>query len=570
MSDILLSVKNLVTSFSTDSGKVAAVKGISFDIKKGETLGIVGESGSGKSVTSLSIMQLLASNGFIESGKISFLGKHKNVENLVGLDNISLRELRGNHIGMVFQESMSALNPVMRCGEQVAEAIRLHLKEDRSTAKESVLKLFEKVELPDPERIYAAYPHELSGGQMQRVMIAMAISCNPELLIADEPTTALDVTVQKSILKLISDLQLQTNSAVLFITHDLGVVAEVADRVAVMYQGKIVEEGPVEKIFRSPQHHYTKSLLACRPPLNRKVKRLPTVSDFLKGKGNFVEKVWNSTSLKERRAVLSEREDLLKVKDLNVRFAGKKNWFGKPLSYIQAVKNVSFTLKKGETLGLVGESGSGKTTLSRAILRLAPIRSGKVIFEGENILEFGTEQLRKWRKGFQIIFQDPASALNPRMTIGRAILEPMTVHGIYNSSEERVKQVFLLLEKVGLKREHFDRYPHEFSGGQKQRICIARALALKPKFIICDESVSALDVSVQAQVLNLLLDLQEEFELTYIFISHDLSVVQMMSDRILVMNNGEIVEQGYPEDVYNNPKEKYTQQLINAIPRGIV
>jgi len=470
---------------------------------------------------------------------------------------------------MIFQESMSALNPVMRCGEQVAEAIRLHLSKDQSAAKKNVLELFEKVQLPDPERIYSDYPHELSGGQMQRVMIAMAISCSPDLLIADEPTTALDVTVQKSILKLIADLKTKSNSAVLFITHDLGVVAEVADRIAVMYLGKIVEEGPVEQIFKSPKHPYTKSLLACRPPLDRKVRRLPTVADFINADSQYEEEIWDVSSLNKRRAFLELQENLLEVQNLGVRFVGKKNWYGKPLDYIEAVKDVSFVLKKGETLGLVGESGSGKTTLSHAILKLTSAYKGKVIFEGKNILELDAEELRLWRKGFQIIFQDPASALNPRMTVGRAIVEPMSVHGIYNSKAERVESALSLLEKVGLKKEHFDRYPHEFSGGQKQRICIARALALKPKFIICDESVSALDVSVQAQVLNLLLDLQEEFELTYIFISHDLSVVQMMSDRILVMNNGEVVEEGYPEDILNAPREPYTQRLIDAIPKGI-
>ena len=539
-------------------------------MKRGETLGIVGESGSGKSVTSLSIMQLLASNGFIESGAISFNSDGASVINLVGLSDQQLQGIRGKKMGMVFQEPMSSLNPVMRCGEQVEEAIRLHLKLAHGEAKALVLSLFEKVQLPDQERIYNAYPHELSGGQKQRVMIAMAISCNPDLLILDEPTTALDVTVQQSILALVKDLKELSNSAVLFITHDLGVVAEVADRIAVMYKGEIVEEGIVEQIFKDPKHPYTKSLLACRPPLNKKLHRLPTVRDFMNPDLAYTSRTLTTAEIQERRTFLSKQEDLLVVKNLSVHFPVRKNWFGKPRSFIKAVDNVSFELKKGETLGLVGESGSGKTTLSRALLRLAPVTNGKVIFEGTDILQLDQRSLRNWRQGFQIIFQDPASALNPRMIVGQAIMEPMTVHGIYASKEERQRQTLLLLKKVGLEEDHFYRYPHEFSGGQKQRICIARALALQPRFIICDESVSALDVSVQAQVLNLLLDLQEEFGLTYIFISHDLSVVQMMSDRVMVMHQGKIVERGYPDQIYSHPEKAYTRKLIEAIPKGIL
>ena len=578
---LLLEVKNLVTEFKTDEGIVRAVDNVSFNLYRGETVGIVGESGSGKSVTSLSILRLIPNPpGRIASGQIIYHTKDGKQIDLVTLSEEEMRKYRGNEIAMIFQEPMTSLNPVFTCGDQVIEAITLHQKKTKKEAREITLKMFEKVKLPDPLRVLNAYPHQLSGGQKQRVMIAMAMSCNPNILIADEPTTALDVTVQATILDLMNQLRKEIDSSVIFITHDLGVIAEIADDVIVMYKGKIVEQGSVLDIFSDPKHPYTKSLLACRPPLELRLKKLPTVVDFMKEEnGQIIElpttvkqaidaNVITKAETDARRDRLMSSKPLLEIKNLQTWFPSKTNFFGKPTDWVKAVDNVSFNVQEGETLGLVGESGCGKTTLGRTLLRLAPATGGEVIFDGRSVLDMPQAELKELRRHMQIIFQDPYSSLNPRLTIGSAIQEPMSVHGVYANENERKEKVMDLLSKVNMKPEHYHRYPHEFSGGQRQRICIARALSLNPKFIICDESVSALDVSVQAQVLNLLIQLREEFKFTYIFISHDLSVVKFMSDRMVVMNKGKVEEMGPSDEIYNNPQREYTQKLINAIPKG--
>lgn len=573
-----MKVSDLSTHFRTEEGLVKAADGVSFNLSKGETLGIVGESGSGKSVTALSIMRLIQSPpGKIVGGSINYRSNGEWSE-ISSLPEKNLRKVRGNEIAMIFQEPMTSLNPVFTCGNQVLEAIRLHQKLTKKEAKEMTYELFKKVKLPDPKRIYRSYPHQLSGGQKQRVMIAMAISCNPSVLIADEPTTALDVTVQRTILDLINQLKEETGMSVIFITHDLGVIVEIATEIAVMYKGKIVEYGNVSQIFNNPQHPYTKGLIACRPPLEQKFRRLPVISDFMAEEedGNLVEVDWNvnlvkdSTSLSQdeidkRNQRLQSADPLLSVNNLHTRFSFKHG-FPPKRSYVEAVDEVSFEVFRGETLGLVGESGCGKTTLGRTVLRLIEPYFGSIHFDGIDILSLSQAEMKDLRKKMQIIFQDPYSSLNPRMTVGHAIMEPMIVHELYDSQKDRKDKVIELLEQVQLSSEHYSRYPHEFSGGQRQRICIARSLALKPEFIICDESVSALDVSVQAQVLNLLISLREEYDLTYIFISHDLSVVKFMSDRMLVMQKGRIVESGPSEQVYLSPKSSYTRKLIEAIP----
>jgi peptide/nickel transport system ATP-binding protein len=573
----LLQIKNFSVDFVTDSGTTSAIKDVSFEINHGETVAIVGESGSGKTVTSLSVLQLLPLPPAVyKSGEILFSEDGISTVNLLNLSDKEIRKIRGNKISMIFQEPMTSLNPVQTCGAQVIEAMRIHQDISQKVAEQQTIKLFEQVKLPNASSMLHRYPHQISGGQKQRVMIAMAMSCSPSLLIADEPTTALDVTVQKTILQLIKELQVKQKMSVIYITHDLGLVSEIADKVIVMYKGDVVECGSIKDIFLNPQHPYTKALLSCRPNASSKGKRLPVISDFL-GKGIRNEKPYVRNEFSEIRNLgkeslgqtsdISNSFPLLKVEDLKVYFPVKKNFFGKILKEFKAVDDVSFTVDKGETLGLVGESGCGKTTLGRALIRLIKPTSGNIFFNGKNIADIPDEEMRKMRKDIQIIFQDPYGSLNPRLTIGEAINEPMKIHSILSSQKQRKEKIIDLLEKVDLKPEYFNRYPHEFSGGQRQRICIARALGLNPHFIICDESVSALDVSVQAQVLNLLNDLKEELGFTCIFISHDLGVVHYISNRIMVMNKGKIEESGTADEIYFNPKNEYTQRLIASIPK---
>lgn len=582
--DTLLEVHHLNVLFHQNGIFNHAVNDVSFTVKKGEIVGIVGESGSGKTVTSLSIMHLIPSPpGRISGGQMLFRKKDNSVVDLNILSNEEIRKIRGNEISMIFQEPMTSLNPVMKCGEQVAEALMLHKKLSFHDAKKQTIELFELVNLPNPENAFNKYPHELSGGQKQRVMIAMAMSCKPSLIIADEPTTALDVTIQKGILEQLKKLRDEHNTSVIFISHDLSVIAEIADKVIVMLNGNIVEQGTIQDIFTNPQHPYTKGLLACRPPLDKRLKILPVISDFMEVSeaGEIIEKENSFTDL-IKQAIVSESErtehlkniyskdKLLQIKNLSTWFPVQKSIFGKTQQWFKAVDNVSLDVYEGETLGLVGESGCGKTTLGRTILKLVQAREGQLLFRNEEVLRLKEKDFRPLRKDMQIIFQDPYSSLNPRISIGEAIIEPMEVFGIGKNKSERKEIAIELLKKVGLKPEHFNRFPHEFSGGQRQRICIARTLSVQPKFIICDESVSALDVSVQAQILNLLNQLKKEFNLTYIFISHDLSVVRFMSDRIAVMKNGKIEEIGDADQIYFNPQSEYTKKLISSIPKGKV
>lgn len=572
----LLSIQHLSVGFETEKGFVNALHDVSFSVGRGEIVAVVGESGSGKSVTSLSILQLLPSKTVrYTNGSILFDKGENTQQDILKTDAGALRSIRGNDIAMIFQEPMTSLNPVFTCGKQVMEAIQLHQKVNKTIARKKTLELFEKVQLPNPATMFGRYPHEVSGGQKQRVMIAIAMSCNPSLLICDEPTTALDVTVQKTILQLIKRLQQTEKMGVIFITHDLGIVAEIADRVIVMYKGSVVEQGSVSQVMQNPQHPYTKGLLACRPILHPKGKRLPMVSDFIEEDNkNQKNKKQETKNIKinqspENKEIDDADSALIEVKNLRLWYPAKKNFFNKPLDYTKAVDDISFDVYKGETLGLVGESGCGKTTLGRCLLRLIEPAGGSILFKGENLLSFSAERLRKLRKDIQIVFQDPYSSLNPRLSIGNAIQEVLEVHKMQPTASQRKEKVMELLEKVSLNPEHYHRYPHEFSGGQRQRIVIARALALNPSFVVCDESVSALDVSVQAQVLNLLNDLKKEFGFTIIFISHDLGVVHYISDRIMVMQQGKIVEMGSAAEVFHHPKEEYTQRLIAAIPKAI-
>ena len=619
MSDIILDVRDLQVQFKTDTRTVKAVDGISFQVKQGQTLGIVGESGSGKSVTSLAVMGLVPNPpGRVTGGEIWFRDAETIGEpiDLLRVPVKQLQNYRGDRLSMIFQEPMSSLNPVYTCGFQLTEAIRLHEKISESQAQRRAVSLLQEVQLLPPDEelkrrfleefdqdgtqlsdieidrqinrqklaMLDRYPHELSGGQIQRVMIAMAISCNPPLLIADEPTTALDVTVQATILDLLRDLRNRRGMGMMFITHDLSLIAEIADQVAVMYEGKIVEYGSVLDIFSNPQHPYTKGLLTCRPQPDRRLRYLPTVSDFME-----VSRLPNGETLIEakqqdvnaalrsaeeisdaefnsRLQDLQKKSPLVSVQNLQVAFP-VRGIFGQTKRYVMAVNDVSFDVYPGETLGLVGESGCGKTTLARTLLRLIESKQGKVLFEGKDILSLPPKQVRQLRREAQIIFQNPYSSLDPRLNIGQAVMEPLQIHDRGNGKQHQERAAYLL-QRVGLDPDLMKRYPHEFSGGQRQRVCIARSLALNPKFIICDESVSALDVSVQAQVLNLLKELQSEFGLTYIFISHDLSVVKFMSDRIVVMNRGKIEEIGTADTIYNRPQQPYTRQLISAIPVG--
>jgi peptide/nickel transport system ATP-binding protein len=620
MSDTILAVRDLHVQFQTNEFPVRAVDGISFDLKRGQTIGIVGESGSGKSVTALSVMGLVPNPpGQITGGEIWFQETADTQPvDLLTLSKEQLRQYRGGKVSMIFQEPLSSLNPVYTCGYQIIEAIRQHCPAISPTeARRQAVSLLQEVKLlPSDEELQQQclqewqkqnagelsdrdlmqqvnrqkqamldrYPHELSGGQIQRVMIAMAICCNPVLLIADEPTTALDVTVQARILDLLRELRDRRGMSIMFITHDLGIIAEIADTVAVMYRGKIVEYGSVWQIFADPHHPYTKGLLACRPRLDCRMKQLPTVADFMEvtvdpdGQPIIQEKPLSveqalrinaeitSNDANQRCDNLMQQTPVLSVQELQVGFP-IRGMFGRTQRYLMAVSSVSFDVYPGETLGLVGESGCGKTTLARTLLRLVKEMSGRIYFEGRDITQLNPQQLRQLRREMQIIFQDPFSSLDPRITIGEAVMEPLKIHGVGNS-RERLQRMSYLLDRVGIDPGCSQRYPHEFSGGQRQRICIARALALNPKFIICDESVSALDVSVQAQVLNLLKELQQEFNLTYIFISHDLSVVKFMSDRIMVMNGGKIEEIGLAEQVYRQPQQPYTRHLIASIPTG--
>ena len=551
----VLEVEHLHVEFVHDGEANVAVKDVSFNVYRGRTLGIVGESGSGKSVSCLAVMGLLSNNAIVK-GRASLSGQ----SDLLSLGEEDFGNIRGNHIGMIFQEPMSSLNPVHRCGDQVMEMLLQHEKVSKAEAKKRVLDLFEEVMLPRPEKIFDSYPHEISGGQKQRVMIAMALICRPAIVIADEPTTALDVTVQKTILELLRSIQHKYHIGIIFITHDLGVIAQIADDVAVMYKGEMVEQGTAEQVLYHPQHPYTKGLLACRPPLDSRPHRLPTVQDFLEGN------VPQEESLPVARQA-SSSTPLLRVRDLEVTYALKKNLFGKVKQELKAVDGLSFDVFKGETVGLVGESGCGKSTLGRAILQLIERSAGKVEYDGVSLDKLSVTERKALRRKMQIVFQDPYSSLNPRITVGEAILEPLRSHHLLGRERLRRERVLELMGQVGLKEEWYNRYPHEFSGGQRQRVCIARALVLRPELVICDESVSALDVSVQAQVLNLLNELKERHGYTYIFITHDLSVVKFFSDRIMVMEKGRIVEEGPSDELFAHPQHPYTQRLLAAIPR---
>ncbi|WP_179317110.1 ABC transporter ATP-binding protein [Winogradskyella undariae] len=558
----LLQVEGLNISFYKDKIENQIIKNSSFHINKNEIVAVVGESGSGKSISSLALIGLLPKQiSKITSGTIQFEDK-----NLVELSDKEFQAIRGIEIAMIFQEPMSSLNPSMRCGKQVEEILKQHFKLSTSKIKTEVLNLFNKVKLPNPDRIYKAYPHEISGGQKQRVMIAMAIACKPKLLIADEPTTALDVTVQKEILELLKTIQIETKMSVLFISHDLSLVSELADRVLVMYKGEIVEQGNTEAIFNHPKDNYTKALIGARPSTDFRLKQLPTISDFM---NNSVNKtiISDENRIKNHQKLYAQNP-LLEVIDVEKTYLSKTGWFTKNKPF-NAVDGVSFKVYPGETIGLVGESGCGKSTLGNAILQLDKASSGQILYKGKDIINLNTSEMRTLRKDIQIIFQDPFASLNPRLTVGNAILEPITVHHIGSSNKERREKVIEILEKVGLDASAFDRYPHEFSGGQRQRVGIARTIALEPHLIVCDESVSALDISVQAQVLNLLNDLKEQFGFTYIFISHDLAVVKYMADQLLVMNKGKIEESGDADIIYTSPIKKYTKKLIHAIPKGL-
>ena len=551
-----------VTDLSISFGEKEVIYYISYHLKQNEILGIVGESGSGKSVSCLAILGLLPKNiSKITSGSIIY----DNVD-LTKLSSKEFQTIRGKKIAIIFQEPMSSLNPSMTCGKQVQEILLEHTSVSKKQAKEDTLSLFEKVHLPDPNRVYNAYPHEISGGQKQRVMIAMAIACEPDILIADEPTTALDVAVQKDVINLLKELQIKTKMSVIFITHDLALISEIANRVLVMYKGEIVEQGDVSTIFKSPQHNYTKALIHSRPSLNTRLKTLPTIQDYLNNSTSDI--IITKEMRQEKHDVLYSKKPLLEVINVDKEYFSKSGLFTKPHSF-KAVDNVSFKLYEGETLGLVGESGCGKSTLGNAILQLDKATSGQILYKNIDITKLPKAEIKKLRKDIQIIFQDPYSSLNPRIQIGEAIMEPMKVHNLYSSNVERKEKVIDILNRVGLSEDYFNRYPHEFSGGQRQRIGIARTIALQPKLIICDESVSALDISVQAQVLNLLNELKESFGFTYIFISHDLAVVKYMSDQLLVMNKGSVEELDDADSIYNNPKKEYTKKLINAIPKGL-
>lgn len=557
----LLEIKNLEISFKKEGKFTPVVKKIDYFLESNEILGIVGESGSGKSVSSLAIMGLLPKNiSEISKGEILFQGK-----NIALLTQKELQNLRGASISMIFQEPMSSLNPSLKCGFQVAEILQQHTKLSKKEIKSEVLQLFERVKLPDPAKIFERYPHEISGGQKQRVMIAMAIACKPKILIADEPTTALDVTVQKEIIQLLKNIQQETGMSIIFISHDLSLVAEIANRVLVMYKGEIVEQGNAKQVFEKPQHIYTKALISSRPSLDVRLKRLPTIKDYLEN--SVKSEIISSEERQKSHEKLYKQDPILEVRNVEKEYFSTVGLFGKKTGF-KAVNDVSFKIYEGETLGLVGESGCGKSTLGNTILQLDKATAGQIFYRGVDITKLPAKDIRFLRKEIQIIFQDPYSSLNPRIPVGKAIMEPMKVHKLYKNDAERKAKTIEILERVGLGEEFFNRYPHEFSGGQRQRIGIARTIALQPKLIVCDESVSALDISVQAQVLNLLNELKENFGFTYIFISHDLAVVKYMSDQVLVMNKGKIEELADADVLYENPQKEYTKKLIAAIPKG--
>ena len=572
----LLDIQNLKTYFHTRAGTTRAVDDVTFSLDKGEVVGVVGESGSGKSVTCHTLLGLLPQPpAKVEGGNVTFDGGE-----LLGLAPELLRAIRGRRISMIFQDPMSCLNPYLRIIDQVAEPILAHETVSREEAERRAIAMLQKVGIRDAEKRATSYPHEFSGGMRQRAMIAMALVTNPDILLADEPTTALDVTVQARILRILRELRDELDVAVLFITHDLGVVAEVADRILVMYQGKVVEQGTVRELFQNPSHPYVKGLLACRPTFETQYRILPTVEDFLEsqitpdGTVTVRERPDAQQRLASLQASVEQEKEtappptLLTVQDLHVYFSSGGGFLGKSSEVVKAVDGVSLNIPKGRTLGLVGESGCGKTTTGRAILQLAKPTSGEVIYDGTTLTGLSPESIRPFRKRMQIIFQDPYASLNPRMTIEQALIEPMNFHGIGTSRAERRDRVVALLEEVGLSAAHLRRYPHEFSGGQRQRLCVARALTVEPEFIVCDECVSAMDVSVQAQVLNLLRELQDRRGLTYLFISHDLSVVKFVSDEVAVMQAGRIVEHNTAEELYCNPQQDYTRELLEAVPKG--
>lgn len=548
----VLNINNLSIGFSSQP---VLVDNITLEIEGGEIHGLIGESGSGKSLTALAIVGLLPDGMGITEGRIEL-----NLDNkIVDLSSASLAEIRairGNRIGFIFQDPMTSLNPSIRCGKQVGEVLNEHKKMSVREVRQEVIRLFAKVKLPDPEKIYRSYPHEISGGQRQRVMIAMAVACKPKLLIADEPTTALDVTVQKSIISLIDELRKSEGLSVLFISHDLGLISTIADRISIMYKGQVVESGKKETILQSAQHPYTKGLLACKPPMDRKLLRLPTIEEVMMASADNSENVVKTEKIR--------KDDIVEVKDLNVYYVLKRDLLGRISSEMHALNKINFSIGENESLALVGESGSGKSTLGRTILRLVEARSGQIKYKGTSLLDLSPNEFREFRKKIQFIFQDPYASLNPKITIGEAIAEPLKVHNTRLKSEERKVRVLTLLKKVGLKETDYDKFPHQFSGGQRQRIVIARALTVEPQFIVCDEAVSALDVSVQAKILNLLKDLQEEMNLTYLFITHDMSVVRFFCDRVMVMKDGEIIEEGSADELFENPKNDFTRALIGA------
>ena len=562
MKDALLHIENLTLGFKQNGVLSPVLKKVNFQLFKNEILGIVGESGSGKSVTNLAVLGLLPrKTTVINSGKILYGGR-----DLLTLKETNLQKIRGKEISMIFQEPMSSLNPSMTCGKQVTEILKRHTNLAKNDLKKQVLALFKQVKLPRPEGVFKSYPHQISGGQKQRVMIAMAIACKPKILIADEPTTALDVTVQKDIINLLKELQRETKMSVIFISHDLSLVSELADRVVVMYKGEIVESGSTYDIFHNSQNDYTKALIHARPAMNERLVKLPTVSDYLAK--TIKSRAINTEERTHKHAEIYSKPPLIAVKNVSKNYYSNAGLFRKSET-IKAVNDVNFDIYEGETLGLVGESGCGKSTLGNLILGLDKASAGQIFYRGKDIVSLKEKELRSLRKDIQIIFQDPYSSLNPRLTVGQAIVEAMQVHNLNGNRFERKEKAMQLLEQVGLLPEHFYRYPHEFSGGQRQRVGIARTIAVQPKFIVCDESVSALDISVQAQVLNLLNELKAKFGFTYLFISHDLAVVKFMADQLLVMKEGIIEEKGEADAVYANPKSAYTQSLIDAIPKGI-